>query len=293
MEKQYLVTISNDIDHLFGVKFICSFFNEMSESRITLLHICRRDSSDLNKVLLEKWQGPANNIQGHLTVGARRSIQKAQDLLKERKMPVGQIFAKTVEERFGKVKDILAEGSKGLYDAIVLGRRASYSLQWMFERSADETTQAMIKDSNCTSPLWICPDPEPGRKNVLLCLDGYENAYRAADHVGYILSAEKQHTISLFHVAGGSGMEAEKVFQSAETILKSHNVGTERIKRNATRKGSVAKSILGEIDKGRFAVVALGMRGKEQSLLRGLSLAGSTTLKILSKLEKVSLWCCP
>jgi hypothetical protein len=293
MEKQFLVTISNDIDNLFGVKFICSFFNKKSEHRVTLLHICRRDSNDMTKTLMGKWEGPADNIEGQVTAGVRRSIHKAKELLSQNKMSIEHIITKTVAERYGKVKDILSESSKGLYDTIILGRRASYSMQWMFERSADETVQTMIKDSRCTSPLWICPDPEPGRKNVLLCLDGSENAYRAVDHVGFILSDQDQHTITMLHVESGTGKESEKIFQRAEAILKEHNVGSERILRNSTWGVSVPRTILGEIEKGSYAVVALGMFGKGQGLLRDLNLAGGTTLKLISKIEKVTLWCCP
>ena len=209
-------------------------------------------------------------------------------------MSIDQIITKTVAERYGKVKDILAESSKGLYDTIILGRRASYSLQWMFERSADETIQAMIKDSSCTSPLWICPDPEPGRKNVLLCVDGSKNAYRAVDHVGYILSAQDQHTITLFHVENAAEKQSDKIYQRAEAILLGHNIGAERINRNSAWGVSVPRSILGEIEKGGYAAVAVGMCGqKKQGLLKDLHLAGGTTVKLVSKIEKASLWCCP
>ena len=294
MEKQFLVTISNDVEHLFGVKFICSFFHKMSEHRVTLLHICRRDCNDMTKTLMDIWDGPADNVQGQLTVGVRRSIKKAEKLLKESRMSIDQIITKTVAERYGKVKDILAESSKGLYDTIILGRRASYSLQWMFERSADETIQAMIKDSSCTSPLWICPDPEPGRKNVLLCVDGSKNAYRAVDHVGYILSAQDQHTITLFHVENAAEKQSDKIYQRAEAILLGHNIGAERINRNSAWGVSVPRSILGEIEKGGYAAVAVGMCGqKKQGLLKDLHLAGGTTVKLVSKIEKASLWCCP
>jgi hypothetical protein len=163
----------------------------------------------------------------------------------------------------------------------------------MVERSADETIQAIIKDSSCTSPLWIYPEPESSRKNVLLCLDDSENAYRAVDHVGYILSDQNQHTITMFHVEKGSGKGSEKIFQQAEVILNEHNIGAERISRNATRGISVARSILGEVQKGGYAAAALGMRGQGHGLLRDLNLAGGTALKVISKIEKASLWCCP
>lgn len=294
MEKQFLVTISNDVEHLFGVKFICSFFHKMSEHRVTLLHICRRDCNDMTKTLMKKWDGPAENVQGQLTVGVRRSIQKAEELFKDCRMSIDQIITKTVAERYGKVKDILRESSKGLYDTVVLGRRASYSLQWMFERPADETVKAMVRDSSCTSPLWVCPDPEPGRKNVLLCVDGSDNAYRAVDHVGYILSAQDQHTITLFHVADTTDKQSDQIFQRAEAILNEHNIKAERISRNSIWGVSVPRSILWEIEKGGYTAVAVGMCGqKKRGLLKDLNLAGGTTVKLISKIEKASLWCCP
>ena len=57
--------------------------------------------------------------------------------------------------------------------------------------------------------------------------------------------------------------------------------------------GSVPPEILGAIEKDSYAVVAQGMLGQGQGLLRDLNLAGGTTLKLISKIEKVSLWCCP
>ena len=164
MNKHFLVTISNDVEHLYGVRFICSFFKEMSEHHLTLLHIYRLDGDGMSKALTEMWAHPDDKIQGNLTVGARRSIDKAMALLGKSKMSIDQIITKTVAERYGKVKDILTEGSKGLYDAIILGRRASYALQWVFEKPADEIAQIMIKDSCCTSPLWICPETRARQK---------------------------------------------------------------------------------------------------------------------------------
>ncbi len=293
MDKHFLVTVSNDVEHLFGVKFLCFFFDKRPDYHATLLHICLRDSRDMSRVLLEKWEGPPGEAEGHLSAGARRAIDRARQLLAEQEMPVDRIMTRTVAERYGKVKDILLESGKGLYDVIVLGRRASYSLQWLFERAADETIRKMIIDGGCTTPLWICPDPEPGRRNVLACVDDSENAYRAVDHVGYILSGDNRHAITLFHVEKVAGGESEKIFQRAVSILNSHGIGNERISRTSTWGLSASRSILAEADKGRYAAVALGMRGQGQGVLRDLNLAGGTALKLIGKIEKISLWCCP
>lgn len=293
MNKHFLVTISNDVEYLYGVRFICSFFEEMSEHNLTLLHISRLDDNERNKGLTEMWANPDDKTQGNLTTGARRSMDRAIAMLAKSRMSIDQMITKSVAERYGKVKDILTEGSKGLYDAIILGRRASYTLQWVFERPADEIAQVMIRDSCCTSPLWICPEAEQGRKNVLLCIDGSENAYRAADHVGYILSAQEQHTITLFHFDNNIGEDSGKIFRRAESILHEHGVGNERINRISTWGLSIPGSILSETEKGGYAAVAVGLHGQEHSLMKDYNLAGGTTSKLINKIEKTALWCCP
>ncbi len=52
--------------------------------------------------------------QSNLTAGANRSLDRAISLLGESRMSIDQVITKTLAERYGKVKDILTEGSKGL-----------------------------------------------------------------------------------------------------------------------------------------------------------------------------------
>lgn len=294
MHKHFLVTISNDINNLFGVQFVCSFFKKISRHQITLLHISRLDGTDMEKSLSEMWIHPDDRVRGKLTIGAKRSIDKATNLFNESRMSIEKMVTKTVAERYGKVKDILTEGSTGLYDAIVLGRRASYSLQWIFERPADEIPLAMIKDSCFTTPLWICPEPGPGRRNVLVCVDGSENAFRAVDHAGFILSRQDQHSIDLFHVESGIGMDPEEVFGRATAILHDHKINNERINTKFRWGFSVPGAIITEINRGGYGAVALGLHGHERGgVLKDFNLAGGTTSKLITRLEKTSIWCCP
>ncbi len=292
MKKHFLVTLSNDSNYLFGVRFLCSFFRATHnhEHQVTLLHICSRDGNNMSQSLMEMWQDPGDEAEAHLSAGARKSISRAKRLLSDHSMSIDHIITKTFVERYGKVKDILTEGARGLYDAIVLGRRASYALQWMFERPGDETAQAVIRDSGCSTPLWICPEPETDRKNVLLCLDGSDNALRAVDHVGYILADQPQQHITLLHVTGGS-RDSATIFRQAEDVLQRHAISNDRISKHTTRGLTIAGAILSEIDKDKYAVVALGLRGERTG--KGLPIAGGTTAKLISKIEKVSLWCCP
>jgi nucleotide-binding universal stress UspA family protein len=293
MAKHFLVTISNDVENLFGIQFICSFFRAMAECQVTLFHICRLDAPDMKAELLKMWDGPSDGVQGQLSIGARNSLDQATRLLQNSRMHVDQMITKTVAERGGKVRDILTEGARGLYDAIVLGRRASYTLQWLVERPADEIAQALIRDHTCTLPLWICPQIDPQRRGVLVCLDGSQHAYRAVDHVGYILSGQDHQPVTLLQVTSVPVGGDEAVFARAVDILHRHGIGDERIEQRAAWGISVPGTILSEAEKGGYAAVAVGFGGSGANGTSSFGLLGGTTSRLICKNEAVSLWCCP
>lgn len=293
MKKHFLATVSNDYDQLTGLEFVCSFFKKLSEHQVTLLHICRLDADKTNKALLEMWEHPDERVSGKPTIGARKALDKATEMLSQSKMSVDSMMTKTFAERYGKIKDILNESSSGLYDAIILGKRASYTLQWFFERPADETAKSIIQDSSLNTPLWICPEPEFGRKNVLVCVDGSEESFRAVDHVGYILSLQDQHNITLFMVDNGSGLNPDKIFQKSIKILGDHAIVNERIRTETTWGLNIAGTITSYAEKNNFAAIAAGLHGVNEGFMKRVSLAGGTTSSLIERAEKVALWCCP
>jgi hypothetical protein len=293
MKKKFLVTVSNDFDQLTAIEFLCSFFLPQSRHQLTLYHICRLDSNDMNKALLQMWDEPDARVAKRLSFGARKSLDRATDMLGSSQMSVDDIITKTVAERFGKVKDILSEGAGGLYDAIILGKRASYALQWFFERPADEIAQAIVNDPSFSTPLWICPEIEQGRKNVLVCLDGSKNSDRVVDHVGYILTRQTQHSITLYVVDNGAGIDHDIAFNRAREILAGHDISNERIDTDSEWGISVSNCILAKAAKGHYAAVAVGLHGRNKGLLKDIRLSGGATAKLISRIEKASLWVCP
>jgi hypothetical protein len=293
VNKHFLVTVSDDYEHLTGVEFVCSFFKQLSEHQITLLHISRLDATDMNQSLMKMWDKPDDKVNGRLTVGARKALDKSTDILGKSNMLVERMITKTFPERYGKIKDILNEAATGLYDAIVLGKRASYTLQWFFERPAEETALKIIQDKSLTSPLWICPETETGRQNVLVCVDGSEGSYRAVDHVGYVLSLQDQHSITLFHVENGTGLDTKEIFKKSTRILHSHNIADGRINTDTTWGLNVAGSIIGYAKNTGVAAIAVGLQGVDGGILKRMHLAGGTTASLIQKAEKISLWCCP
>ncbi len=293
MHLHFLITLSSNTEKLYGVQFVSSFFHQSSPCNVTLFHICRLESLDSSQVLMEMWKKPDEKIRGKLTVEAKRSIDRATRILKKGNIVVDQMITKTVEGRLGKVKDILTEGSKGYYDAIVLGRRATYALQWLLGNPADEIPQALIKDSSLLCPLWVCCEPEPGRKNVLLCVDGSRCSLQAAIHVGYILKSAKEHKVTIFHVTTSLSDDTDEMFEEASAILLKQGVESSRIHYKSTLGMSVVGSILKEKNKGEYAVIAVGVLGKDSNSSTRRKLMGGTTSNLIQKVVKAAVWCCP
>ncbi len=272
---------------------MCSFFSDSTATSVTLFHTCRVDSSDTCHALTDMWEKPDNSVTGKLTVGARRSITKAKQLFEHSSLEIEQMITKTVEEKYGKVKDILTEGNHGHYDAIVLGRRATYALQWLFARPTDELPQAMIKDNNLQTPIWVCCEHDPGRKNVLACVDGSENSFRVVDHVGYVLSRTPNHGVTIFHVNTGTDTNEKEIFTKAEEILLENGMSREKIDFVSNWGISIANTIINKADSGKYAAIAIGLHGEGKNLLSNFSIMGGNTSTLINKAEKFAIWCCP
>lgn len=240
------------------------------------------------------WAKQDENIEGQLTYGAKKAIEKSKEMLKTSNMSVEHMMIKAVEERFGKVKDILKEGNSKFYDAVILGKRDSYALQWMFERTGDEIAQSILKETNFYTPLWVCHKATDESKNVLVCLDGSPGSYRAVDHVGYILEKQDQHHITLFHIRSPeTSVNEEKIFAKAASLLQDHNIKQERISMTTTWGINIGHTILGKVHREKYAVVAMGHHGQPHGMLKAINLLGGNTSTVIKKIENAAVWCCP
>lgn len=292
MEKKVLITISDAIEHLYGVQFFSAFLEPLTDYSVTLLHISRSTIGTGKNTISTMWEGGQQSQSVNVNFATRKAIDKSRDMLQRSSASLEKIITQTVSERYGKVKDILLESERGLYDAIILGRRASYALQWLFEKGSNETILEIMNESNCNTPLWICPDPQNMKKNVLVCVDGTENSYRAVDHIGYMFSSHTGHTITLFNADIKSGNDNAEYFSRAQRILLEHNVASTRIQKKVASGVSAAGTILKEINSERYGAVSIGMGGyKRGGSTKGL--VGEVALKLITKLEGFSIICCP
>jgi hypothetical protein len=138
-------------------------------------------------------------------------------------------------------------------------------------------------------PVWVCRHPEIGRRNVLLCVDEDEASMRIADHVGFVLQQENEHTVTLFHVDTGEGSNAQDILDRASQKLMDYGISDARISRLVVKSHRVIKSIREEAENGKYAVIAIG---HDRAHPRGLQewLVGSRCMKVLEMVDRCVLW---
>lgn len=281
MQKHLLVTISDDIRILHGVRFVGSFFTDKTNVRVTLLYVSPRAESvggDKIQRDLDKKNTEIYRQRGEISLGV------AQKILLERGFSAESISSKLMFKQFGTVKDIIREAHAQSYDALVLGKRG-YAV---FEKIIKDSVSKAIMERDIGFPIWICRRPEEDRRNVLLCVDGSEPSLRMADHVGFMLQSETEHRVTILHADTGE-KNIDAMLHEAKNKLLANGVETERISLQVIPSTGVVKTIVREAEKKAFAVVAMGRVGVKKGILKEW-LVGSRSMKLLEDLDKAVLW---
>lgn len=288
MRRHLLVTVSSDPAAMHGVRFICDFLRDKGQTALTLFYTAPRPPAvwdhERNYETLDEYDRRAkkNREQG------RAALDGAMAMLREAGYGEDMVDAKLMLREVSTSQDILRECERGLYDAVVLGRRGQQGL----EALVDQSVTRDILERAFVAPLWVCRRFEKGRQGVLLCLDGSDASLRMADHVGFMLRDEPQHAVTLFTVLGQGPLgpaDPEALFAGAMEILAENGVDPERVRTQAVKGAAPARAILAEADRGRYAVVATGRTGRGRGLLRRVFM-GSSTQALMRELDGAALW---
>jgi len=272
IERHVLITIGDDPSALHGVRFVGSFFKMREGLRVVLFYVGQKVDC----------KSGAISAPGAKT----EAIEAARSLLVDRGFPADRIGVKRVEKRRSTVHEIVNEAKAGLYDAVVLGRRG-YS---MFEQTLSNSVSREIIDKNIDFPVWVCRRAEEGRKNVLLCVDDTEPSIRIADHVGFMIEHETEHSVTVLHVDDGSIRNTDTLIEQVSRTLEKNGISSERFTHQVVRASNVAKAIMERAERGGFAVVAMGRGGKEPKGFLQKWTMGSKSLKIVQDMAKGAIW---
>lgn len=282
MQKKILITVSDEVSHLYGIRFAGSFFRNKQAVKATLFYVApRTDFGDTRPVASDL------KIDRDVRQRAKKALETARQKLIDRGFPGENVDTTFTVNQFGTVKDIVRKARSEKYDAIVLGRRGYIFFESVMASSV--TKEILARDVDL--PIWICKNPEENRRNVLLCVDGSDAALRMVDHAGFMLGEESEHTVTLFHLDSGETQDREAIMEEARSKLLENGVSDDRIESMVVRSAAtgVAKKILEKVAGGNYAVVGVGRVGNRKGGFKEW-LVGSRTMKLVESIEKASVW---
>jgi len=288
MEKHFLITATEQKSGNDGVKFFGHFFENKKAIKATLFYTASRPPAQWEKERTVESERQREKLERGYKDKGQKALDAARKILEDKGFISDQIISKVQSRKLSRAEDIIHEGSKGNYDAIVLGRRG---LSWL-EEAFDESVSKGILEKKYDFPLWLCRLPDLKRKNVLVCLDGSDPAFRIADHVGFVLQHETKHRIKLLSVKKDlSEPKTEVIFNKAKKQLLKNNFPENRIDTKEIEGSDPAKIILQEAESGRYAAVAAGWTGAGKGTLQRM-IYGSNCHKLLGELKHAALWTC-
>jgi nucleotide-binding universal stress UspA family protein len=241
-----------------------------------------------------------------------KNLQTAEKILAEAKaMMMEKGFSEEKIQTTHRKKDTsvskdifhLAEASKA--DAILATRRGKTEIRDLF---MGEVCRHLVEYCQ-NMPLWILGGHVKSKK-VLVAVDSSENALRAVDHAGFMLSGtEAQVTLyqAIKNLKGyfppevlGQTRELEEAWrkkagaemtlwiEKAKALLVKAGIPEERINiQIAQGSRSPGHDILQEAKQGDYGTLVLGRRGI--SKLKEL-LMGSVTSTVLKQSEGLAVW---
>ena len=285
MERHLLLTVNAYHTHQHASRFASYFLKNDKNTRLTLFYVA--PNPHLN---MDFSQDALRNITEADTLAATykrkgsQALKLAKDFLVNNGFPPDMIETKLQLKHYGTAMDIIQEAARGYYDAVLLGRRGLS----MFEEMLGDSVSKNILTGDIDFPLWICKEPEAGRKHVLLCADGSEQSLRVADHVGFMLAESKTHDVTLFHVCDKDEKKIALSFDATRAALIANAFPLDRIHEKVVPCDNVAATILSYAQENNFAAIAMGTTGAGQRSLKNMFM-GSVCMSIFKSLRKVSL----
>lgn len=318
MEKHLLLAVADGTSASYTLRFIRGMIDDFCGIRLTLFYVSSRSvpwdvagsGGDIDPQDMAERIAAGNGYGCKSAKGMKTLDQARKWLVEVAGCDSSMVDTKVIVSRKGTVREIIDEAQAGIYDALVLGRKAYSWFEGMFENSVAHAILWKAIDF----PLWICRrPPQMPRSHVLLCVDGSEASMRMADHVGFMLSGESRHKVTVFYVAekGGAADEAVRsgdigpeeigegetgdgekggaVFDRARALLLENGVPEERIEFKMIHSSNAAKAILEENIRGQYAVIALGKRGNAPARMENI-FPSSLSIKLLRMVQETTLW---
>ncbi len=305
MEKQIMVAVDGSPYSLNSIDYLARLFKDDPTISLHLHAVVSEAGSGQN------WMYEVDPLREHTPLTERRRITAEKFLRDARARLCRQGFC---EDRVSLAADVSPlqaapaihqEANKGIYDALVIGRRGMGKVGELFFGSVS----AYLVDRCHDVPLWII-DGEVTANRFLLAVHGKPQSLLAADHLAFIAKSHPQSEILLYHssVLFGSDhataaedfhkiwgkewcdqyLDIENyLFYAHAQVLKDNGISAKRITQLKMEWDlDPSHDLIRQAKKHHCGTIVFGRRPREATR----SLFGGVSDRALSQAQNLALW---
>ena len=307
MEKKMLIAIDGSVYSSNTLHYLEQLFAQLKDIRFHLLTVITCNPSETASAWLDESDlaSTLSKEEQKRYASAKRFLNKAADRLARNGIAREQVTTEIKISRTNPAAEVLNVARKGMYDALVIGRRGVSKLEKLIMGSVSGTTFEKCHDV----PIWIVDGQVDSRK-FLVPVDGSHFTLHALDHLCFMLQNNPYAEVTLFH---STAMFAQKqslkmdycprflqpdwcenhkddedlYFLAPWQMLINSGFPPERIHRYETKKGMYpSRQIVRQALIEDFGTIVMGRRNKE--IVKGVF--GSVTEKVVAMSVDTAVW---
>lgn len=306
--KMIVVGVDGSRRSLSSLDYLKRFFGTDHGLKVTLFYV----QPSLPPVLVEesrknpKVARQVKALEEKNAAVAEEILQNASQKLREAGFASDRIESVHRRRQIGIAQDICHWSQERKTDAVLVSSRGRGRLEAFFlGEVANRMTEFCLN-----APVWILKGKAPAAAGVLIGVDPSENAMRAVDHAGFMLSGT-DHPVILFHTkrklqrflprevveqlpgidtlwSTKAGEEIAPYMQRARETLIHHGISANRIDSRIV-KGTFrpGADILKAAAKNKCGTVVLGRRGMSNDTEFTM---GTVARKIVENASDLAIW---
>ncbi|MBW2522019.1 MAG: universal stress protein [Deltaproteobacteria bacterium] len=307
MEKKLLIAMDASVYSSNTLHYLERLFGGQEDIRIHLLTVIPCSPSEAASQWLNEQElmNSLSREKQKQCTSAKKFLHRAVERLGRNGIAPEQVSTELKISTTSPAAEVLNCARKGMFDALVIGRRGVSKLEELIMGSVSSTMVQKCHDV----PIWII-DGVVDSRTFLVPVDGSHFTLNAVDHLCHILKGNPHAEVTLFHSAsmfaqkqdlsegycnrllspewcGKHGSDKEIYFLAPRQMLINSGFPPERIHRLETRKGMYpSRQIVRQALIDDFGTIVMGRRHKEMA--KGVF--GSVTEKVLAMSDNTAVW---
>jgi nucleotide-binding universal stress UspA family protein len=311
MEKQILIPVDGSRTSVQAVRYAARVSSFVTELHCVLFHVQAPVS-----LYLKEEAARDMHVRAQMNKALKKNEAAAMKILNDLKsemtdagFPEDRIRLLTRPRELGLAQDVIEYAQKKMMDAIVVGRRGVSGIQKFFDSSVSDA----ILERSQVIPVWMVSKDirQDSPEKVLVAIDGSEDALRAVDHVGFMVSGNKKIHVTLIHVTNTAHnyceIDLEADPELVQIIEKKDRTCVDQFYPRAMEKFQqlglskdqvdihtlegtrrIGQDVVAYAEKNNFTTLVIGRRGINKSFFMG-----SVSRQIIGGVSDCAVWIVP